>query len=111
MEVKVINKSTYFRNVETLEELRKQYKELLKRYHPDNPGGSTKITKEINSEYDQLFKMLKNRHENKTTYNKQDSNQKSYDNMKYNFDKDEKLSSILQSIISFTGIHIEIIGC
>jgi len=29
----------YFNNVETLEELRKQYKELLKRYHPDNPQG------------------------------------------------------------------------
>ena len=26
---------TYFRNVGTLEELRKQYKELLKKYHPD----------------------------------------------------------------------------
>ena len=28
----------YFKNVETLEELRKQYKELLKKYHPDNPN-------------------------------------------------------------------------
>ena len=31
----------YFNNVNTLEELRKQYKELLKKYHPDNPNGST----------------------------------------------------------------------
>lgn len=28
---------TYFKDVNTLEELRKQYKELLKKYHPDNP--------------------------------------------------------------------------
>ena len=28
---------TYFKNVNTLEELRKQYKELLKQFHPDNP--------------------------------------------------------------------------
>ena len=33
----------YFINVNTLEELRKQYKELLKKFHPDN-GGSEEIT-------------------------------------------------------------------
>ena len=38
----------YFKNVETLEELRKQYKELLKKYHPDNPNGSTEATQEVN---------------------------------------------------------------
>ena len=37
----------YFNNPETLEELRKQYKELLKKYHPDN-GGSEEVTKAIN---------------------------------------------------------------
>lgn len=37
----------YFINVNTLEELRKQYKELLKKYHPDN-GGSEEITKAVN---------------------------------------------------------------
>ena len=39
---------TYFKNVNTLEELRKQYKELLKKFHPDNPNGSTEATQEIN---------------------------------------------------------------
>ena len=47
---------TYFKNVETLEELRKQYKQLLKQYHPDNPNGSTEATQQINAEYDKLFK-------------------------------------------------------
>lgn len=46
----------YFKNVNTLEDLRKQYKELLKKFHPDNPEGSTEATQEINSEYDELFK-------------------------------------------------------
>lgn len=45
----------YFNNVNTLEELRKQYKELLKKYHPDNPNGSTKATQEINAEYNNLY--------------------------------------------------------
>ena len=50
----------YFKNVETLEELRRQYKELLKQFHPDNPQGSTEATQSINAEYDKLFKVLKN---------------------------------------------------
>jgi len=57
----------YFKNVNTLEELRKQYKELLKQYHPDNANGSTEATQEINAEYDRLFKALKNKHESKQT--------------------------------------------
>lgn len=42
--------NTYFKNVTTLEELRKQYKELLKAHHPDN-GGDVAIMQEINAEY------------------------------------------------------------
>ena len=37
----------YFNNVQTLDELRKQYRDLLKRYHPDN-GGSEEETKANN---------------------------------------------------------------
>jgi len=48
----------YFENISTLEELRKQYKELLKLHHPDN-GGNLEIMQEINAEYDRLFKILK----------------------------------------------------
>ena len=49
---------TYFKNIETLEQLRKTYKNLLKQEHPDN-GGSEEIMKAINVEYEQLFKLLK----------------------------------------------------
>ena len=56
---------TYFKDVNTLEELRKQYKELLKKYHPDNPQGSTEATQDINAEYDKLFRLLKDKHESK----------------------------------------------
>ena len=46
---------TYFKNVQNLEQLRKQYKELLKIYHPDCPNGSTEACQAINAEYDKLF--------------------------------------------------------
>lgn len=100
----------YFKNVETLEELRKQYKELLKKYHPDNPNGSTKATQEVNAEYDNLFKVLKDRHEHKTKQTS-DTDKKNYDNMKYDFSEDEKLREVLQSIITLQNINIEIVGC
>ena len=32
--------SKYFKDVNTLEELRRQYRDLLKKYHPDNANGS-----------------------------------------------------------------------
>ena len=67
---------TYFKNVETLEELRKQYKELLKQFHPDNPNGSTAATQAINAEYDRLFKVLKDKHESKQADNETDYKKK-----------------------------------
>ena len=97
---------TYFKNVNTLQELRKQYRDLLKQYHPDNKGGSEEATKEINVEYDKLFKILKDKHENSSA----DSKTESSNNKTYDFEEDEKLREVLNKIISFADITIEIIG-
>ena len=97
----------YFNNINTLEELRKQYKELLKKFHPDNPNGSTESAQEINAEYDKLFQILKDKHDSKADSQGYKS---SYEDMRYNFEEDEKLREILSKIITFTGINIEIIG-
>ena len=99
---------TYFKNVETLEELRRQYKELLKKYHPDNPQGSTEATQSINAEYDKLFKVLKNKHESKTAGS--DKEKADFNNMKYDFSEDQALREMLNKIIGFDGITIEVIG-
>lgn len=100
---------TYFKNVNTLEELRKQYKELLKRYHPDNPNGSTEATQEINQEYEKLFKLLKDRHDSKRTSDKEEKTSY-YNNMKYDFSEDVKLREVLNKVINLSGVTIEIIG-
>ena len=50
-----MNRSRWFEDVTDIETLRKQYRELLKKFHPDNAGGSVEITQEINAEYDRLF--------------------------------------------------------
>lgn len=99
----------YFKNVNSLEELRKQYKELLKKFHPDNPNGSTKATQEINAEYDRLFKVLKDRHESDASADsengKSDFNKKYYD-----FAEDKALREMLNKIIGFSNVTIEICG-
>ena len=100
----------YFKNVNTLEQLRKQYKDLLKKHHPDN-GGNLSDMQEINSEYDRLFKVLKDRHESKATDNKENNAKTDFNNMKYDFSEDAKLREVLQQIITFDGINIEIVGC
>ena len=95
----------YFKDCNTLEVLRKQYKELLKTHHPDN-GGNVADMQEINAEYDQLFKVLKDKHESKTA----DGDKATYDNMKYDFTEDKALRDILQKIIGFSDITIELCG-
>ena len=98
----------YFDNISTLEELRMQYKELLKLHHPDN-GGILEIMQEINAEYDRLFKILKNQHENNYSSNNT-SAENNYSNMKYDFAEDEKLREMLNKIIHFDSIDIELVG-
>lgn len=93
----------YFKNVETVEELRKQYKELLKKYHPDNTNGSTEITQEINAEYDNLFKTLKDKHE-------EQERGSTASGASYNYSADKALRGILEKIVNLDGIEIEICG-
>ena len=55
----------YFKNVQSLDDLKKQFRELLKKHHPDN-GGDVEIMKEVNVEFDALFPIWKNKTEKET---------------------------------------------
>ena len=57
-------KTKYFESPETLEDLKKQYRELAFKHHPDK-GGSNEEMKAVNNEYDELFKVLKDIHRTK----------------------------------------------
>lgn len=90
----------WFKNIATLEELKKQYKKLAKQYHPDLNGGTTnEIMKEINNEYDLLFERVKNFH----TTAEGETYEKATD------ETSEQFKNIINSIINF-NIDIEIIG-
>lgn len=41
-----------------MEDLKKEYKKLAMKYHPDRPGGSTEIMQEINNEYELLSNLF-----------------------------------------------------
>lgn len=55
----------YFKSVKSYDDLKNQYKKLLKANHPDN-GGNVETMKEINVEYDALFAVWKNKKEVET---------------------------------------------
>ncbi|KIR01623.1 hypothetical protein P261_00437 [Lachnospiraceae bacterium TWA4] len=90
----------YFSTVKDLNELRKQYRHLVKMYHPDN-GGNLEVIKEVNVEYEQLFKQLKN-HESVT-------GNAEYTNKKYDAELDRAIRDIINQIINL-AIEIEICG-
>ncbi len=48
-------KTTYFKNCQTLYEIKKLYKNLALQYHPDRPGGNTIIMQMINAEYERII--------------------------------------------------------
>lgn len=49
--------ANFFKNVNTLAELKSKRNELVKKYHPDN-GGDSETMKEINSQFDELKKEI-----------------------------------------------------
>lgn len=89
---------TWFANITTIEELRKEYRKLLKQYHPDNAGGSMEATQEINAAYDRLFAILSK---------KVDKDRHLYSDDEK--DENEAFKVILKEIIYF-DMEIEIIG-
>lgn len=91
----------YIKNVETLEELKKTYKKLALKLHPDC-GGSDEEMKILNNEYDILFEKLKNHHKNKEgeTYTKETE------------ETPEQFKDILNKLFSLKmeKVEIEIVG-
>lgn len=89
----------YFKNINTLEELKKEYKRLALANHPDR-GGDVEIMKAINAEYDIVFAKVKNTHVNAKgeTYTKE------------NTETPDIFKDIIDKLIKMAGLEIEIIG-
>jgi curved DNA-binding protein CbpA len=55
----------HLKGAKNLQELKKLYLTLAKKYHPDITGGNTEIMKVINNEYDYLKEVLPNKDDQK----------------------------------------------
>lgn len=62
-----------------------------------------------NTEYDKLFKILQDKHNN-SNVNDTDNASTDYNNTIYDWENDVALREMLEHIINFDGIDIEIIG-
>ena len=52
----------YFKNCKTAEELKKEYRKLAMKLHPDIVGGDGEAFKEMQNEFEKLWEQLKNVH-------------------------------------------------
>lgn len=87
----------YLKNIKSLEELKKAYRELTKKLHPDC-GGSDAEMKILNNEYDELFEVLKNKH-NATA-----------DESHKTTETPDEFKSIIDKLIRMQGVEVELCG-
>jgi len=90
----------WFVGISNLQQLKARYKELVKVHHPDC-GGDELDMKEINSEYDELFRVLPEVAKDGSTYKKPEDQQK---------ERPEDFRNAMAAIIRFEDIEIEVCG-
>lgn len=87
----------YFTNCTTLDELKKEYRRLSMIHHPDL-GGDTATMQEINAQYEEAFKILKNQHNAKADENRKTT------------EAPEEFINIINALLKFPGIIVELCG-
>lgn len=88
----------------SLEELKKEYRKLCFKHHPDM-GGSTEAMQEINSEYEKLLKVIISKKAD-SCY----SEKSTFKNRESEAEAEIKLREVIEKIIILDGLEIEIIG-
>ena len=92
-------KFKFFGNCTTLEDVKKTYRELCFKYHPDITHDNGEQMKAINVEYEQAFNYFKN------------NAPKTNDNKPNEFETPEQFKSIINSLVNMQGVNIDIVGC
>ena len=90
----------FFKDVKSIEDLKAQYKKLAFKHHPDR-GGKTADMQQVNNEYDELLKRVKNVHST--------ASGKTYTKAEERADVPDNFREIINAIISF-NCKIELCG-
>lgn len=96
-----MKKFKWFNNPKTAEEVKSQYRELCMANHPDL-GGSTEDMQEINSEYGELWNILKDIHTNKDC--------ETYTSSTPTDEQPEEFIHIIEVLMHFAGVKLELCG-
>lgn len=93
----------FFNTCKTIEDVKETYRKLAFIHHPDK-GGNIETMKEVNNEYEKAFNYFKNIHRNAQgeTYEKTETD---------NTETAADFREIIEKIINFEGVKIELIGC
>ena len=91
----------WFIGITNRQDLKTRYKELVKQHHPDC-GGNEADMKEINNEYDALYKVLPEKAKDGSTYRKPEAAEANA--------RPEDFRNALAAVIRFADIDIEICG-
>ena len=92
----------YFNNCKTAEELKKEYRKLVMKLHPDIIGGDGEGFNEMRNEYEKLWERLKNVHEN--------SKGETYTATKETAETPQDFIHIMNVLITLNDIEVEICG-
>ena len=92
-------KINYFSDCRSIEQIKKRYRELAQKFHPDHAGGSNEIMKEINLQYEQQKgrKFTGVNHETGKSYEQ-------------NFDPFDGYREIINQLLNIPNITIELCG-
>ena len=93
----------YFNNINSIQELKKLYHCLAKKYHPDaSLEGSNEIMAQINAEYEQAFESLKKLNNESANAN--------VNGFKYTDEAPNDFIHIIDQLIKYENITIEVCG-
>ena len=87
----------FFKNVNSLDELKKEYRRLVMIHHPDH-GGDTATMQAINAEHDALFEMLKAKHNAE------------HDEDHQTTETPEEFREIIEALLRMDGVEVELCG-
>ena len=95
----------WFKDCKTLEDVKKLYKALAVKYHPDlnHDIDSTDLMKEINNEYEKAFNLYKNTHT-------QQNNDTVGSETTETTETPDMFKDIINSLIHCEGVTISIVG-